>query len=157
VLFLSISWAASRVCLSTACERLWTTVLMCLRVAFVAPTCSSSYWRAHAHARPRLVCGVQDQRVIQLDIAIDTIQLVMSKDMFPLVDLWVAFLKVCPRPLCLVLACCLSLAAVPVYLCACASALCRRCLCVFNSLPFRGTLPRPRILALYVRKESNCG
>lgn len=35
----------------------------------------------------------KDQRVIQLDIAIDTIQLVMSKDMFPLVDLWVAFLK----------------------------------------------------------------
>jgi hypothetical protein len=46
-----------------------------------------------------MVCGVQDQRVIQLDIAIDTIQLVMSKDMFPLVDLWVTFLKVCPRPL----------------------------------------------------------
>jgi len=36
----------------------------------------------------------KDQRVIQLDIAIDTIQLVMSREMFPLVDLWVAFLKV---------------------------------------------------------------
>ena len=96
------------------------------------------------------MCGVQDQRVIQLDIAIDTIQLVMSKDMFPLVDLWVTFLKVCPRPLLWFLLVACRLLLFP-YIYVLARLRSVGAVSVFNSLPFRDTLPRPRILVLYVR------
>ena len=38
----------------------------------------------------------KDAKTVQLDVATETIQLVMTKEMFSLVDLWVEFLKVCP-------------------------------------------------------------
>jgi hypothetical protein len=36
----------------------------------------------------------KDSKSLQLDVATETIQMVMTKDMFSLVDLWVEFLKV---------------------------------------------------------------
>jgi hypothetical protein len=68
--------------------------------------CSTSCWSPRLACSPphptsltASTCGrlAQDQRVIQLDIAIDTIQIVMPKEHFPLVDELLAFLKVPTR------------------------------------------------------------